>query len=264
MDMNRTAIAGGGGGNERDAGQGGNIGIEQIVTVALAGALLARGVRDARHRPSLGAALAIAGGALAYSALNGGPPLSQTLPRALGLSGANGGARSQGQDIEVQRSLTVGRPADELHQLLQDPTTMTHVTGTAATVTDLGDGRTRWQVQMPGGKQATWDAELVEQRRGELLRWRTTGAAAAHVEAEVRFRPAPADWGTEVTLRLHGTPPGGSAGSVVGAAAGKLVRGQAGKMLMSKMLHRFKSLAETGEVPTLTHQPAARDGGRDT
>jgi uncharacterized membrane protein len=264
MDMNRTAIAGGGGGNEHDAEQAGNIGIEQVVTVALAGALLARGVREAQHRPSLGAALVIAGGALAYNALNGGPPLSQTLPRALGLSGADGGGSSQAQDIEVQRSLTVGRPADALYQLLQDPTTMTRIAGTAARVTKVGDGRTRWQAQLPGGKQATWDAELVEQRPGELLRWRTTGAAAPQAEAEVRLRPAPADWGTEVTLRLQGSPSGGSADSVVGAAVGKLVRGQPGKLLLSKMLHRFKSLAETGEVPTLTHQPAARDGGRDT
>jgi hypothetical protein len=39
--------------------------------------------------------------------------------------------------------------------------------------------------------------------------------------------------------------------------------GPAPKLLLQKALRRFKSLAETGEIPTLQRNPAARDGGRD-
>ena len=55
----------------------------------------------------------------------------------------------------------------------------------------------------------------------------------------------------------------GPAGGALGAAAGKLLGGLPGKLLGVTALHRFKSLAETGEVPTLERQPAARGGGRD-
>ena len=42
-----------------------------------------------------------------------------------------------------------------------------------------------------------------------------------------------------------------------------LFGGTPGKLLATKAVHRFKSLAETGEVPTLARQPAARNDGRD-
>jgi hypothetical protein len=34
-------------------------------------------------------------------------------------------------------------------------------------------------------------------------------------------------------------------------------------LFFGQALHRFKSLAETGEIPTLYRQPAARNDGRD-
>jgi uncharacterized membrane protein len=75
----------------------------------------------------------------------------------------------------------------------------------------------------------------------------------------VRFRPAPNDLGTEVTLSLRFEPQAVPLGSAMAALFG----GAPGKLLATKALHRFKSLAETGEVPTLTRQPAARHDGRD-
>jgi uncharacterized membrane protein len=62
-----------------------------------------------------------------------------------------------------------------------------------------------------------------------------------------------------VTLSLRFEPPAG----LLGSAAAALFGGAPGKLLATKALHRFKSLAETGEVPTLTRQPAARHDGRD-
>ena len=77
------------------------------------------------------------------------------------------------------------------------------------------------------------------------------------VEGLVRFHPASGDWGTVVTLRLQFDPPGG----VLGGAALKLL-GAAPGLLASKALRRFKSLVETGEIPTTDHQPAGRANTR--
>jgi uncharacterized membrane protein len=67
------------------------------------------------------------------------------------------------------------------------------------------------------------------------------------------LQPAPADWGTVATLRFRFDTPGGSIGSGVIHTLGIMP-----DMIVEKALRRFKSLAETGEIPTLEHNPAAR------
>ncbi len=96
----------------------------------------------------------------------------------------------------AQRSLTIGRPAEELQRL--------------------------------------WDRP--ETRRDVL----------EGVEASASFSPAPGDWGTVATLTVRG----GGTGMVSRLKAGRALR-------------RFKSLAETGEIPTLEHNPSARPGPGD-
>ena len=83
------------------------------------------------------------------------------------------------------------------------------------------------------------------------MRWESDPGAALPSDGFIRFRPAPADWGTEVTLGLHLFAPR----RLHGVSACKGLHPQ---VAAEKILRRFKSLAETGEVPTLVRQPAAR------
>jgi hypothetical protein len=67
-------------------------------------------------------------------------------------------------------------------------------------------------------------------------------------QVAARCRPAtPASWGTEVTLVANA---GGAAGAVA-AAVPRLAR-----PVLLNLLLRFKALVETGEIPTLTRNPA--------
>jgi hypothetical protein len=66
------------------------------------------------------------------------------------------------------------------------------------------------------------------------------------MHGSVQFRAAPAEQGTEVTLRL--TLDEGAAGP--GEVLPRWVAGTT--------LRRFKSLVETGEIPTLNRNPSAR------
>jgi uncharacterized membrane protein len=61
------------------------------------------------------------------------------------------------------------------------------------------------------------------------------------------------DWGTQVTLHFTFDPPGGTLGNKMAKRLNIVP-----SMLAEKALRRFKSLAETGEIPTLKHNPAAR------
>jgi len=94
--------------------------------------------------------------------------------------------------------------------------------------------------------------EVERAWRDPTLR-RMVFAAAPQLAEQVsaRCRPAtPESWGTEVTLVAN---TGGAAGAVASAMP-RLAR-----PVLLNLLLRFKALVETGEIPTLTRNPA---GGR--
>lgn len=151
----------------------------------------------------------------------------------------------------VERSLTIGKSADELYRVWRDPQTLPQLMADFADVTILDDTRVHWRVPTPLGRSLEWDARTVEDQPGKVVRWQSVDGIAS--EGSVRFHPAPGDRGTEVTLHLHFDPPGGALGDGIAKVFGGLP-----KVAAAKALRRFKSLAETGEIPTTRPQPAAR------
>ena len=117
-----------------------------------------------------------------------------------------------------------------------------------------GGGRVHWEVNGPLGRAYEWDSEPVADQPGDGIGWRSSPDAAIWNEGSVRFSPAPADRGTVATLRLRFDPPGG----VLGDAAVGLLGHKPLDLAADGVLRRFKSLVETGEIPTTERQPAAR------
>ena len=192
--------------------------------------------------------LAAAGALLA---LAGGYALFHEARRAK-REGRGGGA---GATPAVEQSLTVGRGAGELYDLWLHPGTLAQVMDHFAELTEAAGDVTRWQVRLPLGREFAYSAEVFDKRPGELVRWASTGDSPP-ATGSVRFTPAPGAWGTVVTLRLEFTPPGG----VLGKAAAEAFK-SVPKTVVGKALRRFKSLAETGEIPTLERNPSARGRG---
>ena len=220
----------------------------------LGGALMLAGLR----RGSLnGGLMALAGGDLIFHSLTG-----RHLHQALGLGTASPtqqrGTSSPVDAAEVSRTLTIGKSADELYRLWRAPATLDRVMGHVGHVTTESPDASHWVVHGPLGQTWEWDTRVVEDRPAERIRWESLPGAAIPNQGEVRFRPGPPGWGTEVSLRVSFDPPGG----VLGDAALKIA-GPAPRLFFGQALHRFKSLAETGEIPTLYRQPAARNDGRD-
>lgn len=158
--------------------------------------------------------------------------------------------RAQSSKREVERSITIGKSADELSQRLRDPATLPRIMAKFATVEPSGDGRMHWTVEGPLGRTYEWATEPVNDDLGQGFGWRALPDAAIPNEGSVRFSAASADRGTVVTLRLSFDPPGG--------AASGLLRARPMDLAADGVLRRFKSLVETGEIPTLERQPAAR------
>ncbi|NEU56381.1 SRPBCC family protein [Halorussus sp. MSC15.2] len=227
--------------------------VRRMAVTALGGTLVTVGLR---RRSLGGTALALTGGWLLYRGVGG-----RTRPSESG--GATPGSEDSGVEAEtdsgataVERSATVRESPDELYRFWRDSDLLTRIVGGFAEVTLAGEDRHRWVVSAPFGRSIEWETEMVEDRPGEFLRWESTEGAPIPNEGSVRFRPAPADRGTEVTLTLRFDPPGGRAGR----SAMNLL-GVVPETLASKMLYRFKSLAETGEIPTLDRNPSGRGSG---
>jgi uncharacterized membrane protein len=214
---------------------------ERIVSAGLGGVLL---LRSLPRRSLSGAALA---SALLYRGISGHSYLYQ----ALGMS--TNGTGTAADNPEVESSITIGKPATTLYRLWREPERLSQILGDMAQVTEVGDGRQHWVVPAPLNQRLEWDTQIVEERPGQMVRWKSLEGAALPNEGSVRFQPAPSDWGTEVTLRFRFDPPGGTLGNTLARRLGIVPR-----MLAEKALRRFKSLAETGEIPTLKHNPAAR------
>ena len=226
-----------------------NVGPVQRGVSALAGvALVAAGLR----RPTLGGvALAGAGTSLLYRATTGYCHLFG----ALGIDTArddDGGAPSDA--VEIRRSITIQRPRDEVYRRWRDPQSQPRVWSHFAELTNATEQGAHWRFEAPLGRTLGWDARVVDERPGELVAWEAAEGADLRNEGTVEFRDAPGDWGTEITLRVRFDPPAG----LLGDAAARVLDDPP-KLVLEKALRRFKSLVETGEIPSTDQNPSARN-----
>lgn len=189
--------------------------------------LLGRALVDPRNRRGRTvAATAAVAGVTALDAL-----------AARRLSGSHGGA------LEATATVTVNRPHDEAYAAWRDlerlPTFLWHL----ESVTVDAGGRSHWKAKAPAGRSVEWDAEIVDDIAGERISWRSLPGATVPNRGTVRFRPAPGDQGTEVTVELVHEPPGGAAGVQIAQLFGESPTQQ-----LHDDLRRFKQVLETGEV----------------
>lgn len=227
--------------------------VKRAIPAVVGGALLVRGLR---RRSLRGAATALVGGWLLARALGGNTRVERTLRSLTEIDRGKADRTEAADATAVSRSITVGRPADELYEAWRDSEQFSQVMGHFAEVTSPDEDRYRWTVHGPRGRDVSWETRIVEAEPGEFLRWETPAGATVPNEGSVRFRPAPGDRGTEGTLSLDFDPPGGAVGN---AALERL--DIVPKTLTGTALDRFKSLVETGEIPTLEGNPSARGEG---
>ncbi|WP_280459354.1 hypothetical protein [Nocardia carnea] len=136
------------------------------------------------------------------------------------------------------QTLTVRCPRAVAERFWRDPACLSRVFRGMADVRSTGPDRYEWAVQRTGAESITWESTLV-----------TTGNGVRFVDAndtdlvqiELGFADAPHEAGTEVRISGHAPLPE----QLTGAA-------------LFTVLYRGRALLQTGEVPTLEHNPSAR------
>lgn len=208
--------------------------------VALVGgaALITLAARDRSWR---GAGLALAGAPLVWRGATGSWPIHRT---------ATDSAEAAPAPIEV--SVTIDKPSQELWQFWRRLENLPQFMRHLERVEDLGNGRSHWFAKSPVGLHVDWEAEIVDEREGSFLSWRSLPDSRVHNAGTVFFENDPAGRGTIVRVQMEATP-GHGLGRAVGRVLSPITERQ-----VHEDLRRFKSLMEAGEIPTTDGQPAGR------
>lgn len=169
--------------------------------------------------------------------------------RDLSREGDGGESRGPGRaasgtgGVQVTESITVNRPIQEVYGFWRNfenlPRFMEHL----ESVRNTEGGRSHWKAKAPAGASVEWDAELLEDRPNESISWRALPESTVPNSGSVRFREAPGNRGTEITVDLRYQPPGGK----LGAFVAKLFGEEPSQQVKSD-LRRFKQVLELGEV----------------
>jgi uncharacterized membrane protein len=120
-------------------------------------------------------------------------------------------------------------------------------------VTVQGGGRSHWVAKAPGGTTVEWDAEVYNEKEGELIAWRTLEGSQVASAGSVRFEEAPGGASTLVRVSLKYDPPGGKLGSLVARLFGENPEQQ-----IDEDLARFKQLMESGSAANVGGQTSGR------
>jgi uncharacterized membrane protein len=145
--------------------------------------------------------------------------------------------------LRARKSVTIGLARDEVYRFWRDLENLPRFMQHLESVKTMAGGRSHWIVAAPAGTHVEWDAEIVEDRAGEVIAWRSLEGSGIKNEGSVRFTDAPADRGTELRVDLMYDAPAGSAGAAIAKVFGE----EPGQQLRDD-LRRLKQVLETGEV----------------
>ncbi|MHB0859035.1 MAG: SRPBCC family protein [Anaerolineae bacterium] len=193
----------------------------------------------------------LAGGALFYRGLTGHSMLYQLLGRE-GLKAEKTRLLASGPRVHLHDTVTVQRSAEDAYRFWRDTSHLPRFMKMLKSVETNGDGALHLAMQPPGPLPVTvkWDGILIEDRKGELLAWRSSPDANIDMDMTVQFHEAPGGRGTEVRATVSYSPPGGVVGATIGRVFSPISRQQ-----LRQDLQRFKNLIEAGEIPVTEGQP---------
>ena len=155
--------------------------------------------------------------------------------------------RKPGGDLaQVGRSVTIGKPKDELFAYFRDFSNLPQFMENVESITGgQGASVATWQIKAPAGQTVNVKTEIVSEMPGDHIVWRSVEGSDIATRGRIRFEDAPGERGTRVSLVMAYDPPGGALGRAVAALFLREPEVQA-----RHDLKRFKMLMETGEIAT--------------
>ena len=165
-------------------------------------------------------------------------------------------ARRRGIAIEKNRArrvikcVTINRSAEDLYRFWRRLENLPFFARHLISVKETSPTESHWVAKSPAGTTAEWDAVIVKETPNDYIAWESNPGSEIDNAGSVRFRPAPANQGTEVMVTLEYIPPVGALGALIAR-----LYGEEPDIQVEEDLARFKAFMETGEIPTTVNQP---------
>jgi len=211
-------------------------------------------------RGSLGGiALALVGAALVQRGVSG----HCNLYEAMNFNSAGGAGLRNSENVsvpaergtKVEHSVTINRPPAELYGFWRNFENLPRFMNHLESVKRFGGNRSHWVAKAPAGTTVEWDAEVYNEKEGEMIAWRTLEGSQVASAGSVHFEPA-GENATNVRVNLKYDPPGGKLGALVARLFGENPQRQ-----IEEDLARFKEIMEGGQgVPTRNQSAGASAG----
>jgi uncharacterized membrane protein len=164
------------------------------------------------------------------------------------------GRAAPNRPVNVKETILINRSPDELYRYWRDFQNLPRFMKNLESVEVGTDNNcSRWTARGPAGQQIQWDAEIVKDKPGECIAWRSLEGADVHNSGSVRFETAPSGRGTLISVEMQYSPPAGAFGATVAKLSGR-----APEQEVEEDLRLFKQMMETGEIITTVGQPAGR------
>jgi uncharacterized membrane protein len=218
---------------------------ERAVSLLGGGAMALYGLSQ---RTGSGLLLAGIGAALTYRGATGHCDVYE----ALGISTVRRKERTaipSGQGVKVEESTTILRSPTELFGFWRRLENLPRVMRYLVSVEQKDNKRSHWVAHGLTGN-VEWDAEIINERPGELIAWRSLEGSQVETAGSVHFQSAPGNRGTEVQVVLSYNPPAGQLGAGIAWLVGRDAESQ-----IREDLRNFKRMMETGTLPTTEGQP---------
>jgi uncharacterized membrane protein len=230
---------------------------ERLASAVGGGALALYGIT----RGSLGGiALALVGAALVQRGVSGHCNLYEAMnfssARGEGLRNSENVSVAGDRGTKVEHSVTIHRPALELYSFWRNFENLPNFMNHLESVKRFGGNRSHWVAKAPGGTTVEWDAEVYNEKEGELIAWRTLEGSQVASAGSVHFEPA-GEGATQVRVNLKYDPPGGKLGSLVARLFGENPQQQ-----IEEDLARFKEIMEGSMGSMARDQSASASAGR--
>ena len=182
--------------------------------------------------------------ALATAAVAGVTLLDTLAGLELGRDGDTSTLRARRERAQqVARAITIDCSPEDAYRFWRDLANLPRFMDHLESVSMTDERRSHWVARAPAGTTAEWEAEIIDDRPGELITWRALSGAKVMSYGSVSFLRAPGGRGTEVRIAVVHSPPGG----LYGAGIARLF-GEAIDLHAASDLRRFKQLMEVGEV----------------
>ena len=110
---------------------------------------------------------------------------------------------------------------------------------TSRQVAVIDGKRSHWTMEGPGDSYLEWDAEIIADKPGELISWRSLPGSQIENAGSVHFVPAAKGEATEMKVSMTYNPPAGLLGDWISR-----IFGESPQRDLAENLEIFKKLVE--------------------